>query len=94
VQGNLVGKGDFKAQVVQVFENLRVALQAAGATFADVVKINTYMTGLTVERRNLLREVRRGYLNMDAPPASTLVGVEALYDPEVMIEIEVVAQIK
>jgi enamine deaminase RidA (YjgF/YER057c/UK114 family) len=93
-QGNLVGKGDFEAQVAQVFENLRVALQAAGATFADVVKLNTYVTGLTVERRNVLREVRRGYLNLDAPPASTLVGVEALYDPEVMIEIEAIAVIK
>jgi enamine deaminase RidA (YjgF/YER057c/UK114 family) len=93
-QGNLVGKGDFKAQVTQVFDNLRVALQAAGASFADVVKINTYVVGLTLDRRNVIREVRRAYLNLDAPPASTLLGVEALYDPEVMIEIEAIAVIK
>lgn len=93
-QGQIVGKNDFDAQVKQVFENLQTALKAAGATFADVVKMNTYVVGLTVERRNRIREIRRNYLNMDQPPASTLAGVEALYDPEVLIEIEAIAVIK
>src|SRR5437899_11017592 len=42
-QGNLVGKGDLRAQAVQVFENLKAALTSAGATFNDVVKINWYI---------------------------------------------------
>ncbi|MCU0448761.1 MAG: RidA family protein [Bernardetiaceae bacterium] len=93
-QGQLVGQGDFAAQVRQVFANLQTVLQAAGATFADVVKVNYYVVGLTPERRNLIREVRANYLDLKQPPASTLVGVTALYDPEVLIEIEVVAVVK
>ncbi|WP_250630627.1 RidA family protein [Rhodoflexus caldus] len=93
-QGQIVGKNDFDAQARQVFENLQTALKAAGATFADVVKMNTYVVGLTIERRNRIREIRRNYLNMEQPPASTLAGVEALYDPEVLIEIEAIAVIK
>ncbi|WP_448519036.1 RidA family protein [Rhodoflexus sp.] len=92
--GQLVGKNDFDAQVRQVFENLQTALKAAGASFSDVIKMNTFVVGLNVERRNRLREIRRSYLNMEQPPASTLLGVEALYDPEVLIEIEAIAVIK
>src|SRR6476620_5207216 len=44
-QGKLVGKDDLKAQATQVFENLKTALAAAGATFDDVVKINWYIKG-------------------------------------------------
>jgi enamine deaminase RidA (YjgF/YER057c/UK114 family) len=92
-QGQVVSPGDFAGQVRQVFANLQTVLQAAGATFAQVVKVNYYVVGLTPERRTLIREVRANYLDLKQPPASTLVGVTALYDPEVMIEIEVVAVI-
>src|SRR6187549_2063347 len=69
--GNLVGAGDFRAQATQVFENLKAALAAAGATFAHVIKVNYYL--VDVAHRPVLREVRERYLNTDAPPASTLV---------------------
>ena len=46
VEGNLVGPGDLRAQTRQVFENLKAILAANGATFADVVKIGTYLTTL------------------------------------------------
>jgi len=87
--GAVVGAGDFRAQCVQVFENLRRALGSAGATFADVVSTSMYVTDLG----NLatLREVRARYLPTEAPPASTLVQVVALYRPELMIEIAVEA---
>ena len=83
--GAVVGAGDFRAQCVQVFENLRRALDSAGATFADVVSTSMYVTDLG--HLAMLREVRARYLPADAPPASTLVQVVALYRPELMIEI-------
>jgi len=87
--GAVVGAGDFRAQCVQVFENLRRALKSAGATFADVVSTNMYVTDLS--QLAVLREVRARYLPAGAPPASTLVQVVALYRPELMIEVAVEA---
>jgi enamine deaminase RidA (YjgF/YER057c/UK114 family) len=89
--GKVVGERDMKAQAEQVFRNLEAALKAAGATFADVVKMNTYMTDLS--QVAAYREVRARYL-ADAPPASTLVQVVALANPAYMIEVEVVAAVK
>jgi enamine deaminase RidA (YjgF/YER057c/UK114 family) len=83
--GAVVGAGDFRAQCVQVFENLRRALASVGATFADVVSTHMYVTDLG--HLAVLREVRARYLPAEAPPASTLVQVVALYRPELMIEI-------
>src|SRR5207253_8375428 len=45
--GNLIGKGDFAAQTTQVFENLKLALAAAGATFDNLVKVTTFVTDLS-----------------------------------------------
>ena len=87
--GKMVGVGDFRAQAIQVFENLKSALAAVGASFNDVVKTNTYV--LDMSHRPILREVRDSYLNKAAPPASTLVGVTALAYPEALIEIEAIA---
>src|SRR6185312_11799518 len=74
--GNLVGRGDFRAQAAQVFENLKTALAAVGADFTHVVKLNLYV----LDRANLpiLREVRDQYINTQAPPASTLLVVAGL----------------
>jgi 2-iminobutanoate/2-iminopropanoate deaminase len=89
--GKVVGERDMKAQTEQVFRNLEAALKTAGATFGDVVKMNTYMTDLS--QVAAYREVRSRYL-ADAPPASTLVQVVALASPAYMIEVEVVAAVK
>jgi enamine deaminase RidA (YjgF/YER057c/UK114 family) len=92
--GNLVGKGDLRAQTVQVFENLKKALAAAGASFEDVVKMNTYIVGMRSSiDLPVLREIRARYVT-GKPPASTLVGVQALANPDYLIEIEVVAAVK
>ncbi len=90
-KGNVVGAGDFKAQATQAFENLRSALKAAGATPASVVKLNYYVVGLDHDKVLALREVRASFIDKDHPPASTLVGVQALFRDEVMIEIEATA---
>jgi len=90
-QGNLVGKGDLRAQAAQVFENLKIALAAAGATFNDVVKINWYVRDYNQEKLAALREVRNMYVNKGNPPASTLIGVAALAQEDYLIEVDAVA---
>ena len=76
------------AQAEQVFKNLQSALDAAGAKFSDVVKMNTYITDMA--KAPAVREVRARYFGETAP-ASTLVQVVALARPELMLEIEVIA---
>ncbi len=93
-KGELVGKGDLRAQTKQVYENLKLALEASGATFADVVRSNAYVVNLKREDLAVIREVRSGYLSAQGPPASTIVGVAALANPECLIEIEVTAVVK
>ena len=90
-RAEVVGKGDVRAQVERVFANLTVALASAGATFHDVVKITYFVVDLKPEHVAHVREVRSKYLNMEKPPASTLIGIAALVVPEWLIEIEVVA---
>jgi enamine deaminase RidA (YjgF/YER057c/UK114 family) len=90
-KAEVVGRGDFRAQVERTFENLKTALAAAGATFRDVVKITYFVVNLTPDLVPVVREVRRKYLDPDRPPASTLVGVAALVVPDWLIEIEVTA---
>ena len=90
-RGEVVGKGDLRAQAVQTFENLKLALAAAGASFRDVVKTNLYVVGLKPEHVPIIREVRSHYINREQPPASTLVGVSALVGADWLIEIEAVA---
>ena len=88
-EGNLVGAGDFRAQVEQVFANLEARLAEGGATFKDVVKLNYYLT----DGSDLLpvREVRNRYVNTENPPASTLVVVKRLVREEYLIEVEAIA---
>jgi enamine deaminase RidA (YjgF/YER057c/UK114 family) len=92
-RGEVVGKGDLKAQTRQTFENIRKALAAVGATFKDVVKTNLYVVGFKPEQIGVLREVRAEYVSMENPPASTLVGVSSLVGPDWLIEIEALAVI-
>ena len=91
--GNVVGKGDMRAQSEQVFKNVTAALKAADAGWADVIKMNGYMVGMNPERVTAYREVRQRFLKEGVLPASTLVGVEALVHPDLLLEVEVVAVI-
>ena len=84
----LVSPNDLPAQTQQVYENLRAVLEAHGATFGDVVKIQTYFT--TLDGLAESREIRARYLSAE-PPASTAVQVVALVVPEAVIEVDVVA---
>jgi enamine deaminase RidA (YjgF/YER057c/UK114 family) len=88
-EGNLVGRGDFRAQVKQVFENLKARLAEGGASFKDVVKLNYYLTDAS--DLQALRDTRNSYINAENPPASTLVVVKQLVREEYLLEIEAVA---
>jgi len=87
----LVGEGDFEAQARQVFGNVVKALEAAGATPSDLVKIRIYVVDHDPEKLAIFRRVRDEILNADPPPVSTLVGVEQLALPDLLIEVEAVA---
>lgn len=90
-KGEVVGKGDLKAQTEQAFKNIQIALTAVGATFNDVVKTSIFVVGLKQEHVPIIREVRSRYVSANHPPASTLVGVSALVGPDWLIEIEATA---
>lgn len=90
--GNVVGKDDFKAQLVQVFENLKAAVEAAGGTLDDVIKLNSYVVDMSHLAE--FREVRDKYVNVKNPPASTAVQVARLFRPEFLVEVEAVAVVK
>lgn len=92
--GKLVGEGDLGAQAEQVFKNLKLALEAAGAGMNDIVKMNTYIVAdVSEDEFPKMRAVRGRYINQEKPPASTLVVVSRLARPGWLIEIEVVAAI-
>lgn len=93
--GKLVGEGDFGAQAEQVFRNLKLGLEAAGATMADIVKMNVYIAA-EVEQSEVpkLRAVRDSYVDTAKPPASTLLFVTRLARPGWLLEIEVAAAIE
>jgi enamine deaminase RidA (YjgF/YER057c/UK114 family) len=92
VSGALVGNTDFRAQVGQVFANLKTAVEAAGGSFADIIKLN-YFCCERVAPADLpcVREIRDQFVNTAAPPVSTFVFVSRLVRPEWLIEIEAVA---
>ena len=93
-RNELVGKGDLRAQAVQTLENLKKALAAIGATFADVVKTNVYIVNYRTDMLGMIRDVRSQYLPQENAPASTLIGVQALALDGLLIEIEAVAMVK
>jgi enamine deaminase RidA (YjgF/YER057c/UK114 family) len=88
--GNLVGKGDMRAQIQQVGENIKTGLEAAGATLADIVKTNTFVTNY--EEYSKHGDMRARYFG-PATPTSTTVQISRLADPEAMVEIEAIAVI-
>ncbi|MGH7797974.1 MAG: RidA family protein [Candidatus Binatia bacterium] len=88
--GNVVGKGDIKAQTKQVFANLEAVLEEAGGTLDDLVMTTTYITDR--DYREGYNEVRRGLYKKD-PPTSTLVIVKGLAHPDYLIEIAGIAVI-
>ena len=90
-RGALVGAGDLAAQTAQAMRNVGLALAAAGASYADIAKITTYVVNYKPEHRTVIGRARAPFFANGTPPASTLVGVTALAVPEWLVEIEAVA---
>jgi reactive intermediate/imine deaminase len=88
-EGKLVGQDDPRAQAKQVFDNMVIALAAAGARMEHVVKLTVYLTNL--DDLEAVRQVRDEFISLDRPPASSLVQVSRLVHPAFRVEIDALA---
>ena len=86
--GEIVGKGDMRKQMQQVFENITVALEAAGATWQDVVKRQTFTTDIDEFYKHV--DIRTKLMG-GALSTSTAIQISRLSHPDFMIEVEVMA---
>jgi enamine deaminase RidA (YjgF/YER057c/UK114 family) len=94
--GAVVGKGDLAAQVEQCYLNVAAAVGEAGATFDDIAKLTTYIAGWTLDKMPLVQEGRaRAFakLGVTLLAPGTLIGVAALFTPDLLVEIEAIAVI-
>ena len=89
-QGNIVGKGDLKAQAEQVLSNFEACLAAAGVGFEDIVKWTIFMVeGQAIQPAfEVFRQVNE---KRESPPLVTMAYVSALANPDFLVEIEAVA---
>lgn len=90
-KGNLVGKGDIKAQTRQTLENMKSVLNQMGAGMDDVVKVTVFVTDMSTF--NEVHEVRREFFSRENYPASTIVEINRLANDDLLIEIEAIAVI-
>ncbi|WP_436758465.1 RidA family protein [Streptosporangium sp. V21-05] len=91
--GELVAPGDLAGQVTQVYRNVAKALDAAGATFHDVVRVTWYAAGWKREMYDAFNAgVEQAAREFDiATPPAALIGVDVLFEPGILIEAEVTA---
>lgn len=91
--GGFVGEGDYRAQTIQAFKNMAVALDAVGASPADVVSSTLYVKDL--DNDSIRAFVSGMFASLDGEPfppnASSLIGVQGLADPRMLVEISAVA---
>ncbi|HEY1362284.1 MAG TPA: RidA family protein [Xanthobacteraceae bacterium] len=87
-QGNVVGARDMRAQMTQVGECVAAGLRAAGATFENVVKTQTFVTDMAEYLKHA--DLRARYF-CNPVAASTTIEVKGLVNPDLMIEVDVIA---
>ena len=81
----------FRAQAVQVMENIKIALAAVGGSFENVVKLNSYLVDIATNQPTY-RDVRASYFpNKATLPASTLLQISRLANPAYLLEVEAIA---
>jgi len=90
-EGQVVGPGDYRKQAEQVFKNIGLALESAGAGFKDLVKITVYIVDFAHAPE--VREVRDRFIDVHHPPISTAVQVSRLFRPEILLEVDAVASV-
>ncbi len=86
--GTIAGIGDVEVQTRQVCENLKSAVEEAGGTLDDVVRVDVYVRNM--EHFETIHKVRREYFKVPAP-ASTMVEICKMTSPEYLIEINAIA---
>ena len=86
--GSIAGIGDVEAQTKQVCENLKAAVEAAGGSMDDIVRVDVYVRNM--EHFDKIHKVRREYFKAPAP-ASTMVEICKMTSPEYLIEINAIA---
>jgi enamine deaminase RidA (YjgF/YER057c/UK114 family) len=94
--GALVGKDDLAAQVEQCYLNVVAAVTGAAGTVDNIAKLTTYVTNWTIDKMPLLQEGRAralARLGVTLLAPGTLVGVDALFTPDILVEIEAIAVI-
>jgi enamine deaminase RidA (YjgF/YER057c/UK114 family) len=82
-------RGDFRAQAIQCFENIKAALAAVGANFDHVVKLNNYLVDMA--HLPVYFEVRDRYVDTKNPPASTTIQISKLAREDALYEVEAIA---
>lgn len=87
--GNVVGAGDIRAQVNQVWQNLKSVLGYAGGSADDIVKITVFTTDIAY--RPAIAAARDAVFTHGRFPASTFLVVQSLARPELLVEIEAIA---
>ncbi len=90
-EGNIIGVGDIAAQARQIYKKIAIALKAAGAGPADVVRQRTYVVGLKPEHGTVLKALMEDFYPAGQAPTAALLGIETLIDPRLMLEIEITA---
>jgi 2-iminobutanoate/2-iminopropanoate deaminase len=90
--GSVAGPG-LEIQLEQVFSNLEATLIAAGSSFGNVARLTIYVRDFKPELLPVIRSVRDRFVNTAHPPASSLIGVAALFHPDVLVEIDAIATI-
>ena len=84
---------DLASQLAQAHENIRRVLAAAGGTVADIVRLNTYVANYRPEEGEVVNAANKKLFGDNMPASMTLMGVQALYSPDVRCEVEVTAVI-
>jgi 2-iminobutanoate/2-iminopropanoate deaminase len=86
--GSIAGVGDIEVQTRQVCENLKSAVEAAGGSMDDIVRVDVYVRNM--EHFDAIHKVRRQYFKAPAP-ASTMVEICKMTSPDYLIEINAIA---
>ena len=89
--GKTVGVGDLQAQAHQAFKNVDSVLAAAGSNFSRVIKLTIYVVNYQPEQRQMVMDAASQFVDSQHLPASTLLGVQSLARPDLLIEVEAIA---